>query len=336
MAEKAEVRKLKLLLLRKVLLEESDAKHPLSQRELSERLAQAGCPAERKALYRDIAILREMGLDVVYQGGADGGYFVGERPLEVAELKLLIDAVQAAQFITPARTDRLIARLTGLVSRHQAKVLRRHLWVDRRLKTDSDQVCHNAERIHSAMDQGRAVTFRYTAWNAAGEKVLRHGGMKYIVSPKALIWNQERYYMAGWDHGHQEMRHYRVDKMQDVLPTGLPQKGPDLASFDPDAYAVRHFGMFRGRQAQVTLLCQSQLAGVIRDRFGRDVPLTPLPSGGFQVTVEVEVSPQFYGWLFGLNGKATLTDPYWAVRAYKDALLAALDAHKPFQNQSHR
>lgn len=332
MAEKAEVRKLKLLLLRKILLEESDAKHPINQRALSAKLEEMGCPAERKALYRDLAILREMGLDIVYRAGAEGGYFVGERPLEPIELKLLIDAVQAAQFISPARADRLIARLTSLASRHQAQQLRRRLWVDRRLKTDSDLVCRNAERVHGAMDNGRAVFFRYLTWNTAGEKVLRRGGRPYIVSPKALIWNQERYYMVGWDHDHKEIRHFRVDKMQDVSRAHLVQRGPDLETFDPAAYAARHFGMFHGRPEQVTLLCQSQLAGVMRDRFGRDLALVPLENGRFRVTVDVEVSPQFYGWLFGLDGKATISDPLWVARAYKDALQAALDAHHTPQN----
>ena len=327
-------RRLTLVILRKILLEETDSKHPLPLKDLIAMLAQRGCTVERKALYRDMKTLQQMGLDVVYRNGRGGGWFVRERVLEMAELKLLIDAVQAAQFITPARTDRLIARLTSLSSRHQAHQLRHQLYVDRRLKTDSDLVCSNAERLHGAMEEGRAVTFRYFTYNLAGQKVLRHGGMKYTVSPKALILNQERYYLAAWDHAKQEMRHYRVDKMQDVTRIGQSQRGPALETFDPADYAQRYFGMFRGKRARVTLRCQTPLAGVMRDRFGQEAPLRPDPRrGGFVLEIEVEISPQFYGWLFGLGGQVILEGPYWAVQEYRQYLQTALDDHRPFHER---
>ena len=64
------------------------------------------------------------------------------------------------------------------------------------------------------------------------------------------------------------------------------------------------------------------MVGVILDRFGQEVMLVPDGPDHFTVTVDAVVSPQFFGWLFGLGEGVELTAPAWAVEAFQRRLRA--------------
>ena len=203
---------------------------------------------------------------------------------------------------------------------------RRQVYVDRRVKTENESVYYAIDKLHTAIAGGRAVSFRYFDYNVAKEKVFRREGKRYTVSPYGLIWSDENYYLVGWDHGELELRHYRVDKTAELIITGLPREGDESCkSFDLAEYGRKHFHMFSGREAKVRLRCENRFVNVMLDRFGQEAMLIPDGPGHFTLTVEAVVSPQFYGWLFGLGEQVELTAPDWAVEEYRERLHKALE-----------
>lgn len=324
--------KAKLLVLYQLLLKKGDEEHPISTPQLIEALEREGISAERKSIYADMEALRNFGLDVQFRKGKDAGWFVGEREFQLPELKLLVDAVQSSRFISRKKSGELIRKLEGLAGEHQARQLRRQVYVDGRVKTDNESVYYAIDKLHTAIGANRAVSFQYFDYNVAKEKVFRREGRRYMVSPYGLIWSDENYYLVGWDHQEGELRHYRVDKMSFLTVTGLPREGDGTCrDFDLAEYGRKHFHMFSGKEARVRLRCENRLVNVMLDRFGMDVMLIPDGAGHFAFTAEAVVSPQFYGWLFGLGPGVELTHPDWAVREYRDRLRSALGEGKENQ-----
>ena len=324
--------KQKLLVLAKALLERTDEDHPMTTQALIAELAARGISAERKSIFDDMEALRQAGLDVQNRKGKRSGWFVGARAFQLPELKLLVDAVQSCKFITKRKSDELIRKLEGLTSVWQARQLQRQVYVDRRVKTMNESVYYSIDKLHNALAARRAVTFRYFEYNVRKEKVFRRDGRRYTVFPHGLIWDSENYYLVGWDGTKKEVRHYRVDKMAELAVTCLklePGEDQDLAAFDMAAYAAKHFGMFRGREGRVRLRCQNRMVGVVLDRFGQEVMLVPDGEDHFTVTVDAVVSPQFFGWLFGLGDAVELTAPAWAVEAFQDQLRQVAGQYRP-------
>ena len=190
--------------------------------------------------------LRTLGMDVQSRKGKSPGWFLGERTFQLAELKLLVDAVQSSKFITQRKSSELIRKLESQASVHQARQLQRQVYVDRRVKSMNESVYYTIDKLHTAIANRKAVTFKYFEYNVKKEKVFRREGKRYTVSPLGLIWDNENYYLAGYDHRSCEMRHYRVDKMAELAVTCLPLEGAD-GGFDIASYAQKHFGMFSGR-----------------------------------------------------------------------------------------
>ena len=313
--------KTKLLHLARMLLRQTDEDHPLTVAQIIGGLARADIKAERKSIYDDLEALRLFGLDVQCRKGKAPGWFIGSREFELPEVKLLMDAVQSSRFITQKKSDALIRKLESLASVHQAGQLQRQVYVSGRIKVMNESIYYNIDKLHTAIAAQKAITFKYFDYDLTRQKVFRRDGKRYIVSPYGLIWNNENYYLVAFDHANRDMRHYRVDKMDDLVVTFLPRKGiPE--DFDMASYASKHFGMFAGREGQVTLRCSNQLVGVILDRFGLDAILIPEDACHFTVTIPAVVSPQFLGWLFGLGDGVQLLRPQWAVDMLTQQLMA--------------
>lgn len=322
--------KLKLLYLYQILTTRSDEDHPFTVQELIAELARHDIKAERKSIYDDMDALRNFGLDVQNRKGHSPGWFVGRRDFELPELKLLVDAVQSSRFITQKKSSALIQKLERLASSHQARQLQRQVYVSQRVKMMNESIYYNVDKLHAAIAAHKVITFRYFDYDMYHTRVFRREGGRYTVSPYGLIWNNENYYMVAYDSANQQMRHYRVDKMCDIVVTSLPRDGAErYPNFDLATYGQKHFGMFSGSEAMVTLRCRSHMAGVVLDRFGHDIIMIPQDDDTFTVTLPLVLSPQFYGWLFGLEDNVVITAPQWAVDAYRNKLAMVSRQYQP-------
>ena len=321
--------KLKCLYLRQFLLENTDEAHPVTVSQMIDYLARHDIAAERKSIYDDIDGLRSYGLDIEYRKAQDGGYFIANREFQLPELKLLVDAVQSSKFLSLRKSNELIAKLEKLASRHEAQALRRQVYVTHRIKNMNESIYYNVDALHSAIAAGSRITFRYFDWDMNGKKKYRHEGKRYRISPWALLWDDENYYLVGYDAEHAERRHYRVDKMESITQTGEERLGKELfAGFDPAAYSRKVFGMYGGEPQKVTLRFESSMSNIVFDRFGRELILTPDREGGFTVTVEVVPSPQFFAWLTGLGAPVKILFPQPIVQQFCDYLQSVLDAYR--------
>ncbi|MBR1743569.1 MAG: WYL domain-containing protein, partial [Lachnospiraceae bacterium] len=217
-------KKLRLLYLLKILWEKTDEEHAVSILEIMEELSKYGVSTERKTIYRDMEHLREFGIDIITRQRGKNYYHLGHRGFELAELKLLVDSVQSAKFITEKKSKELIRKLEKLSSIWEAKTLQRQVIVAGRVKTDNERIYYNVDQIHTAISKDVQIEFQYFRWNLKKEKELRHGGKVYQISPWALCWAEENYYMIGFDAEYEELRHYRVDKMLDIRLTRSRRK----------------------------------------------------------------------------------------------------------------
>lgn len=321
--------KQKLLILYRILAQETDEEHGLHSAELLSRLAAYDITAERKTIYSDIDTLRACGVDITHSAQ---GYALASRDFELAELKLLVDAVQSSRFITRRKSDSLIAKLEGLTSVHLAKLLRRQVYVSEPVKAANESIYYNVDCIHTAIARDRTICFRYFHWGTADgmhiTRYYRRDGAAYEVSPWALLWDNENYYLVGYDGQAERLKHYRVDKMDRITMTDRGRQGAHVFEEQgATAYARRLFGMFQGEQQRVTLRCARRIVGVLYDRFGDELTVRPdVASDCCQVSIAVAVSPQFYGWLCGLGEEITVLAPDTAVQGYRAHLTAVLHA----------
>lgn len=318
---KAANHKLKLLYLMKILLELSDEDHPLTVAELINQLSLYDISAERKSIYSDISMLSEYGLDIVSVKGKSTGYYVASREFELPELKLLVDAVQSSKFITRKKSEELIEKIEGFTSKYQAKALHRQVFVANRIKTMNESIYYTVDYIHAAISKNTQISFKYYEWNAAKEKILKHDGKDYIASPWALTWDDENYYLVAYDSEAGIIKHYRVDKISSIKLLDKKREGEEsFQEFDMAIYSKSVFGMFGGKSEYVSLLCDESLAGVIIDRFGKDVVFIKHDGKKFEINVSVVLSPQFYSWVFGFGGKMSILSPDKAKQGFKAQL----------------
>ena len=321
---KSERQKLKLLILRDYLRSHTDEQHPVSMQQILAALEGEGIRAERKSVYDDLDTLRDYGMEIRKVSGKNGGYYVPERDFALSELKLLVDAVQAARFLSEKESMALIRKLAALSSAHEAELLRREVVVTGRAKSGSEDVCRNVDTLHAAIAGNSRITFRYFDWDLQGRRRFRP--KTYEASPIALCWEDENYYLVAYGAPH-GLTHYRVDKMTEITATGVPRESNDeTRSFDPAVYSQQVFGMLRGEQCRIKLRFENSLAGVVLDRFGRERLLVPDGPDHFVFQADISVSPTFLGWLAGFGGRAEIVFPASAAEAYRDFLRRALSA----------
>lgn len=314
--------KLKVLYLLKILKEETDESHLMNVTGIQDRLLSYGIRAERKALYDDMEQLRQFGYDVIYvKSRTHGGYYLGSREFELPELKLLVDAVQASKFMTVRKSRELIGKLERFASREEARQLQRQVFVAGRIKTEQENIYYNVDAIHRALQEQVQITFLYMEWGLDGSLHPKNGGKLYRISPWALLWSDENYYMIGFDDAAGMIKHYRVDKMQRIGMCLEKRLGEEaFSNFDLAAYANRTFGMYGGQATEVSMVFDNGLAGVVMDRFGKDTRMRTVDEGHFKVRVQVAVSGQFFGWLAGLGSSVRLTGPQAVADAYREHL----------------
>ncbi len=320
---KSDNQKQKILLIQKILLEQTDENHPISVPQLIEKLEFEGISAERKSIYDDIRVLKDWGMHIENRRSRPAGFYVAQREFELAEVKMLVDLVQSSKFITQRKSRTLIKKLEQFVSHEQARQLQREVVVADRVKTDNESIYYNIDEIHTAIAGNKQITFEYFNWGIGGEKVLRHNGKLYQVSPWKLTWDDENYYLIAYDADAAMVKFYRVDKMQHISMIDEERLGrQNFEGMDMAKFAKKTFGMFDGEERTITVSMPEYLVGVVYDRFGLDTPLRKDGDHRIRFRADVAVSKQFYGWLASLGEGVKILLPEEVARDYKEYLKA--------------
>lgn len=312
--------KFKFTYLMKIMLEKTDDEHSLTMSQIMEELEKYEVTAERKSIYTDFQDMTEkFGVEIIKeQIGRETYYHVGAREFELAEVKLLIDAIQSSKFITQAKSRELITKIKSFVSEHQAKQLQRQVYINDRVKTMNESVYYNVDDIHTAINQNKKIRFKYFKWDINKKLVPRHNGDWFIVSPWALTWDDENYYMVAFDDLDSKIKHYRVDKMMHISIEEENRSGKDVfRNFDMAEYSKETFGMYQGQKAKVKIQFANYMCGVFIDRFGKDISFRPIDDEHSELHVDVNVSPQFFGWIFSLGRDVKVTGPSEVVEQMK-------------------
>ncbi len=307
--------KTRILFLLDLLRTYTDDEHFLTREEIMDKMDEAGYKAmDRKVVYSDIEALKEYGIDIITQRQNRQYYYsIGARDFEMVELKLLVDSIQAAKFISEDKSTKLIKNLEPLVSVHEAGELHRNVLISGKMNTSNEMIFYSVDSIFTAINKNRKITFKYGQWNAQKQLKPRRESLIYKVSPWTLIWDDEYYYLVAYDDRDQKIKHYRVDKMMEIGITDEERTGRDeFRKENVRDYQRRVFGMFGGETRTVVLECEDgdKFYGIIIDRFGKDIIISRNPEKGiFRVVVDVVPSPQFYGWLFSLGEGIRIVSP---------------------------
>lgn len=318
--------KLKLSYLTRIMLEKTDDEHGLTMPQILSELERYGVTAERKSIYDDFADMTDkLGIEIIKEKvGKDTKYHVAGREFEVAEVKLLVDAIQSSKFITEKKSNELIKKVKGLLSHHQAAQLQRQVYVHGRVKTMNENIYYTIDAIHEAIARNRKISFQYCNWFTDKQMKPLNEGALFQVSPWALTWEDENYYLVAYAYDYKKkedvIRHYRVDKMKNVSILEEPRGGKEFFErFDMAAYSNTNFGMFNGEVKKVRISFSDYMVGIFLDRFGTDIPVRPTGEDRRSETlVDVAVSKQFFGWIASLGRWVRIEGPDEVVEEMRD------------------
>lgn len=311
--------KLKLLKLVELLRQETDEQHPLTTAQICERLGAMGIPCDRRVLSKDIDLLNDNGVEVLCTWvGKRKGYYVEDRNFSVPELKILIDAVQAASFITEKKTEDLVNKLASLGGTNRAEILKSNLTHFNTRKHSNESIYYNVDAIEDAIQHQKKIIFRYFDLDIKCEKSYRRDGHHYVVEPIALVFNEDNYYVVVYSERHDNTANYRVDRMDsiEVIEENISEKAVMLKD-KVGEYTEQAIKMYGGESQTIVLEFDSKLTGVIYDRFGEGVNMMPSSEDKILATVKVQLSPTFWGWLFQFGAKMRVLSPSSVTEEYK-------------------
>ena len=319
--------KARLLYVLRLLEQHSDENHPLSTMDLISMLSeQYGISAHRVTLKTDIETLQSFGVDIEVINSTQNKYYIASRQFEIPELKLLIDAVESSKFITEKKSEVLVSKLTSLASDHQAKLLKRNLCTTDRIKPDNEMIYYIVDAINEAINTGKKISFLYFEYNVKKEKKLKNEGKPYVVSPFSLVWNGDFYYVVGYSEKHSDIGVFRVDRIYKSPIVLSDNAVPEPTDFNIADYTRSVFQMYGSDTCEVALRCDNSLMKYIVERFGEDVHTTAYDMTSFRATVDVELSPTFYSWVFTFGGKVQILTPELAKTQYYEMLKDALES----------
>ena len=302
--------KLKLLYLYQMLDEQTDAEHGLSMSKILENLEERGISAERKGIYKDLGVLREFGCDIGTIQRMPVEYTMSKSGLDLAEITLLVDAVQSSRFLTERTADRLVKKLSALASVHEREALKRRVHVNGRVKSQSDSVFYNVDTIHEAMRLKRKVAFLYFKYDNNMKPKAQHEGKLYVQTPVHVVFANGYYYLIAWSDNRSDFVRFRIDRMRLVqMSNEKATRNQQIANYAFEDFAYQAFGMYGGDPVTARLRVAADAMDIIADRFGTELPVKPRKDGGAEVSVTVRKSAQFFGWVAGMNGAVTIAGP---------------------------
>lgn len=320
---------LRQLYLLKILFERTDENHPISTSEIIRVLSEEyGITAHRQTLKNDIISFQQFGLDILTERKQQNEYKLLSRNFSVAELKILIDAVQSARFITAAKSRALTKKLTALASVHSGNELKRNLNVEHRIKSSNEHIFYIVDKINEAINSHRMIAFQYFHYSAKKQKVPAHNGEVYLFSPYYLVWNGDYYYVVGYSEKHLGIGSFRLDRF--VNPPEILERAacPQPFSFDITKYINTMFRMYDSEHAEVELICDNDTMDAIVDKFGTRVQTKQIDKETFQVRVNVAISHVFFSWIFGFCGKVQIESPNEVRKQYLKMLENSINVNR--------
>ena len=262
--------------------------------------------------------------------GKNAGYYIANRSFELPELKLLVDSVQSSKFITHKKTATLIKKIETLASIHEAQLLNRQVYVKNRIKTMNESIYYNIDAIQSGISQNKKIQFKYFEYTVQKTRHYRKDGAFYVVSPFAMTWDDENYYLVAFDSQAGIIKHYRVDKMTEISSTEEDRDGLDAyQALDMAVYARKVFGMFSGEEESVQLRFENHLVGAVLDRLGQEVFIIADGDDHFTVRADVVVSPQFFAWVTGFGAAAQIIGPNDVVEKMRQHINSVAALYSP-------
>lgn len=318
--------KLRPLYLINILKERTDQDHYLTTSQLCSILKnEYGMDTHRTTIKSDIEMLQQAGIGIQVVRSTQNQYSYPEREFDIPELKLLLDAVQCAKFMTKEKSEQLVAKLTALAGVNKARELKRNLVIDGRYKMENEQILIIVDVINDAINQKRKIRFKKTEYNVKKERVLHNNGEVYIFSPYFLVWDGEFYYVVGWSDKYQSIGSHRIDRIEkrpDVLDEAIV---PAPADFDINKYIHTTFRMYNAPRREVELICDNSVMDAIIDRFGPSVETYACDQQNFRVIEEIAVGKVFFNWIFGFEGKVRIKAPEDVKQYYREKVLRALE-----------
>lgn len=306
--------KIKLLLLLDHLTHNSDEEHPLTSAELCAMLKKHGIECERKSIYRDIGVLNDFGVEVIRTRSPKAGFFVARRDFELPEVRLLMDAVLAAPFITQKKTALLTQKLKGLLSRGQAECVSKQIYVQQRNKFENEEIYYSIDAINRAIASGRQLSFQYYHQVIVSNRLQPGRGKEFTISPYALLWANDKYYLVGNYGKYNNLSNYRLDRIRHAVVTEekvrhFSEVSPYRDFFDAADYLHKTFNMYNGEQELVELRCANDILEAVVDKFGTDMEFCCHDENGFTVRSRICVSDGLMEWLLQYGGRITVQAP---------------------------
>lgn len=315
---KSNLQKMKLLLLMKMLHQESDEEHLLTTKEICARLSDLGISCDRRTLAKDMQVLNSFGFEIMARMvGHEKGYYVDDRHFSTPELKILIDAVHAASFITPDKSDALIEKIASLNSVHQGQILRNGMVQFNTRKHFNESIYYNVDTLERALMENRKVSFLYFDLDENRRRVYRKEKQRYVVDPVALVFLEDNYYLMCYTPKYRAITNYRVDRMDLVeAEADIICVEATYARENVGSYTEQMFKMFGGEEKRVTLQFDRSLIGAVYDKFSEGVRMVSVDENTCKAYLTVRLSPTFYGWLFQFGDKMRLLEPAGAVEEF--------------------
>lgn len=311
---------MKALYIMDYLMRNTDEEHPAPMREIIAYLESSGISAERKSIYSDIEGLQLFGVDIL---SSTKGYYVVSRDFELPELKMLVDCVSASKFITEKKSEKLIKKIEGLASRHEAGKLQRQVYIADRIKAGNEDIYRSVDTLSEAINEKKKVSFRYFEYDVDKKRKFRNGGNEYIVSPYSLTVSDENYYLISHYPKHEDLTHFRVDRMSDIKITDEACENVENVmgeGFSVGEYSRKLFSMYSGESSRVEILCENKVMNSVIDRFGKDVFVLKVDDEHFKAMVNVDLSPTFFAWIFTFGGKMKIAAPLEAKEKFNEVI----------------
>jgi len=310
----------RLLLILKYLFESSDEKHPVTIKDINAYLSQNQIDADRKTITECIDELKNVGYDICCIRSTQNRYYMHSRTFTLAEVKVLVDAVQSSRFISEPQSRELVEKLSTLVGTYKGDILKRQLYIGSRAKTGNREISDNVEKIHEAITSGKMIDFQYIDFNPEKQKILRNDERLYRLSPISLIWNNDMYYVVGCgDYYTNKVLKYRLDRITNLnILDDECSKTPE--DFSISEFFEKEFSMMGGQTTTVELLCENELMDSMIDKFGETVKTEIVDATHFKVTVDVKISGLFFGWVVSSRGAMKIISPDSVKQRFQDII----------------